>query len=253
MKFLEYGDPNKKCIILLHGFQSPYQIYDDYIDHYSDDFHIIVPILTGHDPETTEDFRSFELCAKELEEYYINRFGTEVYAIYGMSMGGVLACQLWERKQLQIQRLILESSPLLSYNRFVCNVLIKQYLKITHKAQNRDEKTLHQAIHSIVKEEQLDDFLRLLDHMSDTTIINCIKAVSRYSLPMTIDTPNTYIYYFYGSKINELLCRSVARFLKKHYEHSTIICLSNKGHCEDALLHPNIHMKRLDHILYENK
>lgn len=253
MKFLEYGDPNKKCIILIHGFQSPYQIYEDYISHYSRDFHIIVPILTGHDPEIQEDFQSFEQCAKELETFYMERYGTKVYAVYGMSMGGVLACQLWERRQLQIHRLILDSSPLLSYNRLICNVLTKQYLKMTHKAQNRDEKTLQRAVRSIIRKEQLDYFLTLLDHMSDTTIINCIEAVSRYSLSKDINTPNTYIYYFYGDKVNELLCRKVAKFLKKHYAHSTTICLSNKGHCEDALLYPDVHIKRLDHILYEDK
>ena len=56
MKILEYGNPSNDKIILIHGFESPYQVWQDYIDFYKKDYCLIVPILTGHNVDDKEDF-----------------------------------------------------------------------------------------------------------------------------------------------------------------------------------------------------
>ena len=122
MEILEFGNKNNKKIILIHGFQSPYQVWDDYIKYYEKDYHLIVPILTGHNPKKKEEFISFKECAKELEDYYISKYGNDVYAIYGMSMGGVLAATIWENRRLNIDKVILDGSPLVSFNNFIKNI-----------------------------------------------------------------------------------------------------------------------------------
>ena len=251
MEILEYGNPKNEKIILIHGFQSPYQIWDDYIDYYKNDYCVIVPILAGHNINEKEDFVSFDICAKELEEYYITKYGNKVFAIYGMSMGGILASYIWKNKNIEIEKLILESSPLLSWNKFMTNYFTKWYLNITHKTQNRDERTIKQAIGTIVSEDKVDVFFELFDHLSDKTIINCVQEVGKFNLPSDINTPNTEIYYFYGSKINEILFRKVAHYLKKNYQNTTTttICLKGKGHCEDALINPEEHIKTLYKVL----
>ena len=71
MKALEFGDSSKRKLVLIHGFQMPYQIWNKYIDYYSSNFHIIVPILPGHYPNHEEDFVSFSVSAEEFENYYI--------------------------------------------------------------------------------------------------------------------------------------------------------------------------------------
>ena len=103
MEILEYGNPKNEKIILIHGFQSP-----------------------------KEDFVSFDICAKELEEYYITKYGNKVFAIYGMSMGGILASYIWKNKNIEIEKLILESSPLLSWNKFMTNYFTKWYLNFEY-------------------------------------------------------------------------------------------------------------------------
>ena len=249
MEILEYGNPKNEKIILIHGFQSPYQIWDDYIDYYKNDYCVIVPILAGHNINKNDDFISFDICAKELEEYYVTKYGNKVFAIYGMSMGGILASYIWKNKNIEIEKLILESSPLLSWNKFMTNYFTKWYLNITHKTQNRDERTIKQAVGTIISEDKEKEFLELFDHLSDKTIINCIQEVGKFNLPSDINTPNTEIYYFYGSKINEILFRKVAHYLKKNYQNTTAICLKGKGHCEDALINPEEHIKTLNQVL----
>ena len=64
MEILEFGNKENKKIILIHGFQSPYQVWDEYVKYYEKDYHVIVPILPGHNPKKKEEFISFKECAK---------------------------------------------------------------------------------------------------------------------------------------------------------------------------------------------
>ena len=71
MEILEFGDRNKRKIIFIHGFQCPYQIWEKYIEHYQKDYHIIIPIMPGHNPKKQEKFFSFLQTSRELEDYYL--------------------------------------------------------------------------------------------------------------------------------------------------------------------------------------
>ena len=101
MKILEFGDTSKRKIILIHGFQCPWQVWNKYIEYYKNKFHIIVPIMSGHNPDVKDDFISFAADAIEIEDYILSRYGKEIYAVYGMSMGGVLTATLWQNNRLR--------------------------------------------------------------------------------------------------------------------------------------------------------
>lgn len=236
MQILEYGDKARDKIVLIHGFQLPYQSLNSYIEELKNNYHVLLPILDGHGSKDNELFVSFEKSAKDFEDYYIANYGKYVYAIYGVSMGGVLAARLWQNRKLNIQKLILESSPLVSYNKLMTSILTSQYLNLTHKAQKRDKKTLNQAVNSIITEDRLDDFLYILDNMSDDTIIKYIREIGKYKLPSNIDTTGTKVYYYHGTKLNEMLAKKTAKYIFKNYPDSTVVCLKGKGHCEDLLL-----------------
>ena len=173
--------------MLVHGFESPYQIWIDYIEHYKENYHILVPILPGHDVREKSEFNSFDDTAKEIENYCISKSINHIYAIYGMSMGGVVASYLWKNKRLTFEKVILESSPLLPFGKYMTQMLIKQYLSITQKARERNRKVVRNAINSMVTEDMLDVFLELLDNISDETIKNYLYAVGQFKLPSDID------------------------------------------------------------------
>lgn len=244
MRILEYGKPNNPAILLIHGFESPYQIWDDYVARYQENYHVLVPVLPGHDAGEKSEFLSFEAVAKELEDFCISKSIDHIHAVYGMSMGGVLAAYLWKNGRLSFEKIILESSPLLPFGDMATKVMTKQYISITRKARQRDKKVLQNAVQSMVPEDKLDVFLELLDNISDATIENYLQAVGRFHLPA--DLPDTRLVYFYGGKLSEVLFRNVARFLRKHYQNVTTVCLKGKGHCEDALLHPKERIRQLE-------
>lgn len=246
MRILEYGNTNNPTIILVHGFESPHQIWDNYVEYYKAKYHILVPILPGHDVQEKSEFISFQNIAKEMEDYCMSKSIDHIFAINGMSMGGVFASYLWKNKRLTFDLVILESSPLLSFDKWMTKILTKQYLSITQRARDRNKKVVQNAINSMTTKEMLNVFLELLDNISDTSIENYLIEVGAFKLPADIETPNTKVIYFYGGKINEIIFRNVARYIKKNYKNSVTICLKGKGHCEDALLHPKEWMVQLD-------
>lgn len=134
VEILEFGEKKQKKIILIHGFQSPYQVLNAYINHYQSSFHVIVPIMPGHNPNKKEDFVSFAETAKEIEDYCISNCGDKIFAVLSMSMGGVLAATIWQNKRLKIDKIIFDGSPLVSFNKLYKKMMQSFYLQITHKA-----------------------------------------------------------------------------------------------------------------------
>lgn len=248
MKILEFGDTSKSKIILIHGFQCPWQVWNKYIEYYKNKFHIIVPIMSGHNPEVKDDFISFTADAKEIEDYILSRYGKEIYAVYGMSMGGVLAAILWQNNRLSFDKVIFDGSPLISCNAFMKVFMKKFYVDITHKSQQRDKKTVEQATKVIISEDNLEYFLKVLDNMSDVTVENSIDGIADFKLSQGIHTPDTEVYFFHGTAINEMLAKKSAKYVKKHYPNTTVKCFKGKFHCENALFHPEIMIEELDKI-----
>ncbi len=249
MKILEFGDVTKRKMILIHGFQCPWQVWEEYIEHYKNDFHVIVPILSGHNPEKKEDFISFSAEARELEDYIISRYGKAMYAVYGMSMGGVLVATLWQNMNLSFEKVIFDGSPLVSLNGFMKRFMKKFYLDITHKSKQRDKKTVEQATKVIIPEDKLDNLLNVLDNMSDVTVVNSIDSIADFKLKSDIAAPNTMVYFFHGTAPNEMLAKKSAKYVRKHYPTTVVKCFKGKFHCENALFHPEIMIAELNQIL----
>ena len=249
MEILEFGNKSNNKIVLIHGFQSPYQVWKEYIEYYEKYFQIIVPILDGHNQNIKEDFESFDKIVNELENYLINNHGNDIFCIYGMSMGGIVAAKLFENDKLKIRNLILESSPIVSYGDFINNKLKKNYIKLSDKIRKRDIKTIEKACSSIITRDKLDYFYKVIDNMTNETIVKYLDEVSKYQLRSDVSS-YSQIYYYYGSGINEYYSKKSAKFIKKNYSNSKIICLG-KGHCELSLLHPDIMIKELNKILMQ--
>ena len=248
MKILEFGDTSKRKIILIHGFQCPWQVWNKYIEYYKNKFHIIVPIMSGHNPEVKDDFISFASDAKEIEEYIISRYGKEIYAVYGMSMGGVLTATLWQNNRLSFDKVIFDGSPLVSCNAFMKIFMKKFYVDITHKSQQRDKKTVEQATKVIISEDNLEDFLKVIDNISDVTVENSIDGIANFKLSQSINTLDTAVYFFHGTAANEMLAKKSAKYVRKHHPNTTVKCFKGKFHCENALFHPEIMIAELDKI-----
>lgn len=236
MKILSYGNKANPTVLFIHGFQSPYQVWTPFIEAFKEKYHILVPVLAGHNVETTKDvFCSFAEQAKCIEDYCKSNNINQLYAAYGMSMGGVLLAHLLERNNISISKYMFDGSPLRGMP--LIGLFKWWYKSITHKAQKRNPKVIKQAENTIISKKLMPEFLELLDHMSDHTIEQYLAAVGKYRLPQNLSTENK-VFYFHGTLGNEIMAQKTAKFIKKHYTKAEIITMQGKGHCEYALLEP---------------
>lgn len=233
MEILEFGNKENKKIILIHGFQLIWQYWEQHIEYFKKDYHVIVPIITGHNQNKKETFQSFEQTSKEIEDYCIDNFGDEICAVVGMSMGGVVAANLLQNNRLKIQNVIFDGSPLVSYNKIMKKIQTNFYLDVTHKTQAREETTLQNAVKiGLVPNGRRKEFLKLMDNLTDQTIINCIEGIANYKLPNNLKLNGTKLYYYHGTKIDETLAKKSAKYIRKWYPNAKVICFRGKGHCE---------------------
>lgn len=246
MRIIEFGNKSKPIMVLIHGFESMYQIWDEYISTYMNDYHIIVPILPSHDSEQKEEFESFDKITIELEQY-ISKYSNTVDIIYAMSMGGVIAFKLFERQKLSIKKLILDGSPLQGIKPLLKHIMLKNYLNLTKKAKARHPKTILKAVNTIVPENKLGFFLEMIDAISYESINEYINHLAKYKL--SVIESDTKIYYFHGTKLNESLSKATSRYISKNYINARIIKLKGFGHCEKAILHPLDMIEEINQII----
>lgn len=235
MKFHIFGDSENSKLILLHGVQTPWQIWNYQIDYFSREYHVIVPALNGHEEDDKSEYISLEQEAKHIEEYFIANYGEEVFAVCGISMGGAIALKLWESEKLKIHKLIMDGAPLVPYGRILTNMMIKEYLKITHRSQKRNTKTLENFKKKFLPEQYLDSYLRIVDNMSDETIKNIVKSISQNKMTHNMKASGEGILYIHGTTINEILSKRSAKLLRKYYKQATIVRCKGCSHCYKAI------------------
>ncbi len=246
MRILQFGDKKKRKLLLIHGFQMPMELWQPYINHYEKEFHILVPILPGHDLEERTEFSSFEEVADELEEKLF-LYGS-IHAVFAMSMGGVLAAMLVRRGKLTFNKLILDGSPLVGYGGLMQRFMVNFYIDVTHKAQAREQKTIRRATESIIPARYLQEFLSVLDGLSDASIENYIKSVAKFKLNADMGNGKTKIVYFHGTKMNESLAKKTAKRLGRL--GGKVVTFPGKAHCENSIFQPEIMIKYLDEVIY---
>ena len=250
MTILEYGDINKPLLVLIHGFESPVEVWAEYVNYFLEEYHLIVPILPGHNPKEREDFVNFDLVIKELEEVLL-KINKPIKLLYGMSMGGAVCGKLFESNKLEIQNLVFDGSPLLGFNSFMQKMMANTYLNLPHKGQKRNPKTIKQAVNSIIPKEKLFVFLDVLDNISDDTITNYINELASYHIKNDVKN-DTKIYFYHGTKMNELLANKSANYLKKYYPNTQIKVFKGCGHCEISIFKPLQMIKEIEVIINKN-
>ena len=251
MNFLEFGNSKNKKIMLIHGIQTPWQVWKPQIEYFSQKYHVLVPILGGHNPKEESTFSSVQKEAENIENYYIKHYGDRIFGICGMSMGGTIASILWANERLHIEKLFLEGAPLVQQNSLMTSIILKQYLSLTHKTQQRDIKTLNMCEKTFIPQKYMPYFLEMIDAMSDDTIKNCTVSVGQYQLPKGLKMDNIDVLYYHGTTLNEMVSKKSAKYLKRHYPQAVITCQRGYSHCELSLHHPERYIKAVEHFLAE--
>lgn len=239
VRFHEFGDKHNKIMILIHGALTPWQIWQEQIDFFKENYFIIVPALDAHVEEEPSEYVSLEQEARAIEDYVCGNYGDEVFAVCGLSMGGAIANAVFGNGRLHMKYFILDGAPLVPTNPLVTKIITKFYLNIIHKSKERDKKVLQNFKKDFLPEKYLDSYLKFADTMSDSSIRNMIASVAKSKIYVRDDAGGTKILFLHGTKGNEVLSRKSAVLFQKQYPHTKILCFKGYKHGELAIYKTN--------------
>ena len=108
MNIHEFGKENKKIILLIHPSVVKWDYFEVVIPLLQENYHLLVPALPGYDFENDSDFSSVEQIALELNGWIKANGYTEIYAVYGCSMGGSIALMVTLGQMIKIKHCIMD-------------------------------------------------------------------------------------------------------------------------------------------------
>ena len=248
MKMHLYGLPENPKMLLIHGMLTPWQIWETQIQYFKDRYQVFVVELDGHTQDKASRFVSVDAEAEKIEKYCEDRDITAFNVVCGLSMGGVIAYALWKNQKLKIDKLVMDGALLMPVGRMAAGIMLRSYLKMVHKSQKRDPKTLENLKKEFLPEKYLEPYLNLVDLISDTSIENIVHSACRNELRIDIEN-DTKILYIHGTKANEALSQKSAKILKEFYPETEILCFMGDPHGYKAIFEPDTWIEAVEDFL----
>lgn len=237
MKLHEFGNVNAPTMVLIHGVLTPWQIWDAQIRSFEKDYHIFVVALSAHTEEEASEFISLEAEVSDIITALQAHDVTEIHALCGLSLGGVIAHEIWKSTRLPIKHLVLDGAPLVPFPFGSSGFMTKNYINLIHKSKKRDPKVIASFKKNFLPEKYLDSYLKIADFMSDTSMANIVKAADTGNLCTTVDNKSK-ILFLHGTKGNEILSKNVGKLIKKAYPETEVVCFKGDIHCYKAIYEP---------------
>ncbi|MBR4760136.1 MAG: alpha/beta hydrolase [Lachnospiraceae bacterium] len=245
MIFHTIGEKSKSAVLLIHGMLTPRQIWDTAAEHFSKEHYVIVPELDAHTLDEPSTFTSVENEAEKIRQYLMETTGGKLFLLAGLSMGGRIAAELAAMPGIETSYLILDGAPLSSMSGLLKGIMKANYKSIIRSSKKRDPKVLASAKKEFLPERFIPDYLKVADHMEETSIDNMIDSVfAPYTFRKYSD--RTKILFMHGTKGNEAVAKKAALKLKKINPQTKINCYQGYAHAQLACFEPEKWVEEID-------
>lgn len=249
MNIHEFGKENKETILLIHPSVVKWDYFEYVIPLLQKKYHLLVPALPGYDFENDSDFTSVEQIASELNAWLKAEGYTELYAVYGCSMGGSISLLVALGQQIPIKHCVMDGG-ITPYQlpwivtRFIA---LKDYLMmmigrtggvgLLEKAFATDDYS----------KEDLQYVADVLRHCSRKTLWRTFDSCNNYKIPTPIPKVDTKFYYWYAKGELKERKQDIA-YIKQRFPQTEFEVLPDLGHAGLALLKPELFTEMLERL-----
>lgn len=183
MTFQITGDPDRPKILLVHAMYMDGRCFEKLANDLAGDFCIILPTLNGHGADHTV-FHSIQEEADQITAYLRKSGITEIEMIAGISLGGLIAFEVFRRQQIKIKHLFTDGAPFILLPKYRRRIMEFLFKKVAHAIRRNPQKRgiidrRFPAAAAIMKE--------VCCRMTDESIRNLSEACYTYRLPETVD------------------------------------------------------------------
>ncbi len=246
----EFGKENKTCVVLIHPSLVMWDYFERVIPLLEQDYHLIVPALSGYEPESGEDFTSVEQIADELAAWLNAHECHEIACLYGCSMGGAVATKMLAENKLNVHAAVLDGGITPYQLPWIITRLIavKDFgmislgkiggIRLLEKAFATDEYS----------KEDLQYMADIFKWLSYKTIWRTFESCNNYQMPAQVRTNCRNMQYWYGDKEKKER-RPDLRYIRQYLPETKFVCMKNLGHGGMMLQRPEETAKRLRKLI----
>lgn len=249
MNIHEFGKENKKIILLIHPSVVKWDYFEVVIPLLQENYHLLVPALPGYDFENDSDFSSVEQIALELNGWIKANGYTEIYAVYGCSMGGSIALMVTLGQMIKIKHCIMDGG-ITPYQlpwivtRFIA---LKDYLMMMI-GRTGGVALLEKAFATDdYSKEDLQYVADVLRHCSRKTIWRTFDSCNNYKVPESVPKLRTQIHYWYAEG-EEKERKLDINYMKRKFPQTKFEVLPKLGHAGLVLLKPELFAEMIDKL-----
>ena len=241
MTVMEFGKQNQDTILLLHGGGLSWWNYREVAKRLAERYHVVLPVLDGH-ADSDAAFTTIEDNAARLISYIDTRFGGQVLAIGGLSLGGQIAVEMLSRRP-DICRYALIESALVRPMKLTAALILPAFgMSYGLIGQKRFAKL--QADYLGIPGALFDDYFRDTGLISRADMIAFLKANSLYTIKARLSETRARVKIVAGSREQRNI-RDSAVLLNRAIEGSSMEILPELRHGDLSINHPEIYVRML--------
>ena len=234
MRVQEFGQQNRNVVLLLHGGGLSWWNYREAAKILSAQYHVVLPVLDGH-ADSDAPFTSIEENAARLISYIDARFGGQILAIGGLSLGGQIALEMLSQRK-DICRYALLESALVKPMKLTA-ALIGPTFGASFGLIKQKWFSKLQAEYLGIPRELFDDYYRDTCKIGKADMIAFLKANSLYTIKPGLSETEAKVKIVAGSKEQKII-RDSAKLLHTAIPGSQIEILSGLRHGDLSINHP---------------
>ena len=245
MEFHEFGKPDGKTILLMHGmlqhWSTEYQLLKPLEEHY----HLIIPAMDGM-YEGSPDFTSYADQARQIEEYVTEHYDGHLDGVYGASQGGALLTELLARNNIAVDKAVLDGVYVAHQGKW-CVYMGKWLMGKVKKNGGKFPKIMDLFMKLMgLKKEDYKMFEMLYWDVSDISLERNLTENYTYHAKPELADSNTKVYLWCGSK--EPYAKKSHRILKKYLRNYEEEIWKNMGHGQMLINHQSEMCEKLGKV-----
>ena len=234
MKMMEFGRQHEDVVVLLHGGGLSWWNYRKAARYLEKHCHVVLPVLDGH-ADSGASFDGIEENAAHLISEIDRRFGGQVTAIGGLSLGGQIAVEMLSQRP-DICRYALIESALVKPMKLTHD-LIGPTFGMSYGLIRRKWFARMQAAYLKIPEDLFDDYYRDTCKISRQDMIAFLKANCAYTIKPALSDTRASVKIVAGSREQKNILES-AEWLQRTIPDSQLQILPGLRHGELSLCDP---------------
>ena len=238
----EFGKQNKDVVILLHGGGLSWWNYRNAAAQLEERYRVVIPVLDGH-AEGDAPFTSIEENAARLIAYIDDRFGGQVLAIGGLSLGGQILVEMLSQRADICRYALIESTlvrPMKLTGALIAPTFGASYGLIKQKWFSK-----MQFAYLRIETTLFDDYYRDTCKISKKDMIAFMRANCTYAIKPALSNTKAGVLIVAGAEEQKNI-RDSAELLCKAIPGSQKLLLKGLHHGDLSINHPQQYAQMLE-------